>query len=105
MNKSNNNDPYGFTDQLDEASWDMLEDHHKRGALFLVDQQLDIVTVATAIARDDLGQVKVWLDADQVSKPSDEQVELWKETPKKKVVQFLIVQPYVIVQSLEKTLH
>lgn len=105
MNKTTKNDPYGFTDQLDKASWDMLKDHHERGAVFLVDEQLDIVTVATAIARDNFGQVKLWLEADQIAKVSDQLVEAWEKEPSKKVVNFLIVQPYVIVQRIDKTLH
>ena len=32
------------------ASWDMLTDHHERGALFIVNGQLDMAVVGAAIS-------------------------------------------------------
>lgn len=105
MTETKKNDPFDFTNQIDKASWDMLKDHHDRGAVFLVDHKLDIVNVATAIAKDELSQVKLWLDANQLSQVSEEQIKEWESTPSKKVVNFLIVQPYVIIQVIEQDLQ
>ncbi len=43
---------------VDEASWELLADHHKRGAVFLV-KDLDIVDVGAAMANDDSANVKL----------------------------------------------
>lgn len=100
--KQDTNDPYNFTGQLDEASWDLLKQHHERGAVFLLDESLDLVEVATAIAKDSFELVKGWLDAKKLRPLSSQEVENWEKMPNEKVVKFLIVQPYVIIKKILK---
>jgi len=91
-------DPFDFQNQVDEADWSLLAPHHTRGALFIVDRELDLVEVATAIAQDDLNRVQIWLGNSQLRRPSEEEEKSWSEDQHRKMAQFLIVQPYVIIQ-------
>lgn len=82
-------------EDIDKASWDMLEVHHERGAVFVVKAPLALEDVGCAIAMDDVGLVKVWLDNKEFYKleeiPSD-------ADKKERQIPFLIVQPYVLIQ-------
>jgi hypothetical protein len=96
-------DPFEFAEQIDEASWDMLKPHHERGAVFMLSDQLNLVEVATAIAKDDVGKVKSWLESKEMRQISEEEVELWEKMDREKIVNFLIVQPYVIIQKIQRS--
>jgi hypothetical protein len=82
-------------DDIEKASWEMLKDHHERGAVFLVDPALDLTDVGACIALDDVNMIKIWLDNGQFTKlesipENDDQ--------KKRDIKFLIIQPYVLIQ-------
>lgn len=102
MSDKNNADPFKFEDQIDEANWEMLKDHHTRGAVFLVDNSLDLVTVATAVAKDSVELVKTWLNSEKLRSLNEQEIAIWEAMPKEKVIKFLIVQPYVLVQKVLK---
>lgn len=89
---------FDFTGEIDKASWPMLKDHHKRGAVFVVGNDLDLSTVADAIARDDVSQVKIWLDNGQFKKLDDDQTKTFSDNPVDYFVHFVIVQPYVLIK-------
>lgn len=91
---------FDFRDEIDKASWVMLKDHHKRGAVFIVDKELDLSTVAKAVSKDEVGQVKIWLDNGQFKKLEDEQTTNFSENPLDYIVNFIIVRPYVLIQFL-----
>ena len=55
-------------DDIDQASWEMLEVHHERGAVFIVDSALNLIDVGAAIAVDEVNTVKIWLDNGQFKK-------------------------------------
>ena len=77
--------------------WKPLEAHAKRGGLILVDPRLDLVDVAVAVAADDTGRVEGWMARRQLLKPTQNQIELWRqETDERFTV--VIVQPYVLAQ-------
>lgn len=87
-----------FESEIEECDWDMLRPHHERGAVFIVTENLDLVSVATALAEDNVSQVKIWLDNKDFYK-LEETKELENE-PFKKFAKFLIVQPYVLVKTM-----
>lgn len=97
-----NQDPYKFLEQVDEASWELLKQHHERGAVFIADESLDLIDVATAVAKDSVDEVQSWLSSKLLRPLKDEEVSVWEKMPKEKVVKFLIVQPYVIVKKIFK---
>ena len=90
---------FDFRDEIDKASWPMLKDHHKRGAVFVVASELELSVVADAIATDKVNQVKIWLDNGQFKKLEDEDTKDFSEDPLDYIFNFIIVQPYVLVQS------
>ncbi|MBE9127730.1 MULTISPECIES: DUF2288 domain-containing protein [unclassified Coleofasciculus] len=84
---------------VDEATWDLLIPHVKRDAVIFVTQELNLVDVGVAIARDDILSIQSWISKQQLHKPFSEQLADWN-TDKTKRFQALIVQPYVLVQEL-----
>jgi len=80
------------------SDWRSLAPHHARGALFLVEGELDPLDAAVAVARDDTGRVAEWIATGQLRKPTDEEATTWGadlDTP----FEFLIVQPFVIART------
>ncbi|MAZ49568.1 MAG: hypothetical protein CME65_13490 [Halobacteriovoraceae bacterium] len=88
-----------FESEIEKCDWDMLKPHHERGAVFIVGESLELVTVAMALAEDNVSQVKIWLDNKDFYK-LEETSEFEKE-PFRKFAHFLIVQPYVLVKIID----
>lgn len=82
-------------DDIDKASWDMLKVHHERGAVFIVDSNLELVDVGASIALDEVNIIKIWLDNEQFKKLDEipENVDMFVRD-----INFLIIQPYVLIQ-------
>ena len=86
-----------LANEVHRVDWQPLAAHARRGGLVLVDTRLDLVEVAVAVAQDDTVQVQRWMEARQLLKPTDAQVDSWKsETEERFTV--VIVQPYVLAQ-------
>ncbi|MBW2510326.1 MAG: DUF2288 domain-containing protein [Deltaproteobacteria bacterium] len=94
-----------MTDELRErlandvhrVDWRPLAPHAKRGGLVLVDVALDLVEVAVAVARDDSENVRRWMNAGQLLRPTSAQLERWKDETQDRFTA-VIVQPYVLAQ-------
>ncbi len=84
---------------IDEATWDCLMPHAKRDFIIFVTQELDLLDVGMAIARDDVVSVQHWISTQQVHKPFPDQLASWNSNQAKRF-QALIVQPYVLIQEL-----
>lgn len=82
-------------DEIEKASWDMLKIHHERGAVFVVDSNLELVDVGASIALDEVNSIKIWLDNEQFKKLDEipEDVDMFVRD-----IKFLIIQPYVLIQ-------
>lgn len=78
--------------------WRDLKDHAERGAIFLLDQDLDLGEVATRIAADDVAAISRWIQEKKIDRPKIEQIETWN-TMQAKAFRFAIVQPYVLIQE------
>ena len=77
------------------VSWEALSPHAERGALFWVDQSLDLVEVGVSLALDDSSSVKAWHEA-QLLLPAA------ALNPKQfAAFRFLIIQPFVLAMPLE----
>lgn len=82
-----------------EVSWDALNDHHKREAVFLVSPELDLTDVATKIAIDDVEAIRTWMKDALLKKPSGDEI-LEFQNDDELSFNFIIVQPYILVQEL-----
>lgn len=85
--------------QIDTITWPWLRPHYQREGLFLVIPALDLATVAAAVASDDAGAVRGWLEQGAVRRPSVADVEGWESTPERKF-KMLIVQPFVLIAEV-----
>lgn len=86
--------------EIDKASWDMLIEHHTRGAVFIVAPNLSLVKVATAIAVDDSSLVAIWLKNKEFQKVTEIEKAGYEKNPKEKKFEFIIVQPYVLIREI-----
>jgi hypothetical protein len=86
-----------LTNELAPMDWGAIMPHAKRDAVIVVDPSLDLVTVATAIATDQVSQVNHWISELLIHKPSQRELTAWNEQPTQEF-QTLIVQPYVLIQ-------
>jgi len=88
-----------FKSDLAEVTWKDLRIHLQRDAIIIVADELDLVTVAVAVADDDKAKVEGWIGAGQLVKPMVEQAEAW-EAELDKPFRILIVQPFILVQPV-----
>lgn len=89
-----------FKSEVEQADWAALKDHNKRGALFIIDKNLKLEEVANAFARDFSSVVKIWLDSKELQIVDDKMAEDFAKNEFEKLANFLIVQPYVLMQLL-----
>lgn len=82
---------------LATISWQEILPHAKRDAVVVIDQDLDILAVAEAIALDDSSQVNNWISHELLTKPSSQQLTKWNSDPELAFTA-AIVQPFVIIQ-------
>lgn len=87
--------------EIEKADWNMLIPHHEKETVFLLASDLDLVGAGVAIAEDNSQLVSMWLKDKKLARPTDEQVENFKKDEYKKLFNFLIIQPYVIIQLIK----
>jgi hypothetical protein len=86
-----------LTNEVHRVDWKPLAAHAKRGGLILVDTALDLVEVAVAVATDDSANVARWMNAQQLTKPTEDQIGSWEGDSEDRFT-IVIVQPYVLAQ-------
>lgn len=89
-----------FKQDLAEVPWKDLRIHLQRDAVIIVADDLDLVEVAVAVAKDDKQCVEGWISAEKLVKPTAEQAKTW-ESELEKPFRMLIVQPFILVQPVE----
>lgn len=77
-----------------------LSAHIERGVVLVVDDALDLVHVAVAVASDDAPAVTGWIEQTRLAHPTPNQVEAWRGENTLEF-QVVIVRPYVLVQPLK----
>lgn len=85
-------------EELQEAPWAWIVPHHRKGTVFIVNRSLDIVDVGVALAENDTKSVEAWIEKNMITRPTADQAEAW-ELNSECMFQFLIVQPYVLIQD------
>ena len=88
-----------FKQDLAEVCWKDLRIHLQRDAIIIVAAELDLVDVATVVAKDDKVKVANWIGEGQLVKPTAEQINAW-ESALEKPFRVLIVQPFILVQMV-----
>jgi hypothetical protein len=86
-----------LAEELASMDWGTIMPHAKRDAVIVVDPSLDLVTVATAIATDQVNQVNHWISELLIHKPSEAELTDWNNQPDQEF-QTLIVQPFVLIK-------
>ena len=84
-------------EEVNEANWPMLSIHHKRDALLFVDSSLDLVDVGIAIAKDNVQEVGLWQLEKKLRVPSAEDLQNLQKKSTEYLVNFLIIQPFVLI--------
>ena len=87
-----------LSEELQSVEWDALIPHFERDAVVEVDSTLNIIDVGVALANDNSTLVAGWLQSGHLLKPTKEQSQAWSES--KSFFQFIIVQPYVLIQKV-----
>lgn len=86
-----------------KLAWEELQRHFARGVVVVVADDLDLVEVATAMARDDSAAFEGWLRAGKVERAGTEHAERWnQEAP---VMWAVVVAPWVLVQEAHDPVH
>jgi len=82
-----------------QIPWSSLQRFFAQGTAIWVDQGLDLVDVALAVAEDSAERVGFWMSEGSVSKVSDTQARDWIQNDA--VVWAVVVRPWVLVQESE----
>ena len=88
--------------EVEIADWDMLRVHHERQSVFIVDQAIDLLDAGVAVATDNSSLVSIWLTDNKLVRPDDKKVEELETKKFEKIFNFIIIQPYVLVQFISK---
>jgi hypothetical protein len=84
--------------ELMTAAWIDLKDHAERNAVFLVSQDLDLITVGEKIVTDESSTVASWINDGSLVRPSLAQMKTWENDNGKSFL-FLILQPHILIQE------
>lgn len=87
--------------EIDQADWSMLKPHYEKNAVFLIEADIDLITAGVAVAEDKSQIVSMWLTDKKMYRPTDEQVKSFEADQYKKRFNFIIIQPYVLVQLID----
>lgn len=77
--------------------WRDLQRFFASGSTLAVSPELDLLTVATAMAQDQTGAVQAWLDQGQLGPVQDDQAHRWHEADT--TLWALVIKPWVLVQE------
>ncbi|QIB04688.1 DUF2288 domain-containing protein [Pseudomonas fluorescens] len=78
-------------------TWKELEPFFAKGALLWVDQALDLIAAAEAVAQDEGTKVAAWLAADQLAKLSETRaLDFLERDPQLWAV---VVSPWIMIQE------
>lgn len=81
-------------------SWPELERLFAAGKVIKVGAELDLITVAEAMARDDASQVRQWMQSEQVGLLDDDSAQRWAAmSAKPSPLWAVVVNPWVLVQE------
>lgn len=80
------------------ATWRDLDESGHLQSMFLVDDELDLVDVGMALAKNEVDVVRDWLDSGRLRRPSSTELEAWRGEPDAPF-ELLIISPFVLIQE------
>ena len=86
--------------ETSKLRWTELQRHYAGGIVVAVDETLDLIAVAVAIARDDAAAVKKWMADGRLARVSDIQAAAWLQVDLE--MWAVVVKPWVLVQRVER---
>lgn len=89
-----------FNAQTARLGWQELVRHFARGVVVKVASDMDLVTVAAALARDRADEVDAWTRAGKIQRAGDDDAREWHE--RDSVFWAVVVAPWVLVQEFHK---
>jgi hypothetical protein len=89
-----------FQEERAEASIDDLKVHQKRRAIVLVSKTLDLLEVSSLVALDEKSSIEKWLNQGLLINIDDVHFQKICDQGKQNF-SFIIVQPFVLIQSLQ----
>ena len=83
-----------------ESTWPHLKKHYTRASLFLV-SGVSLLEVAQAVSQDNKTRIAGLLQAEQLRRPTPEEVRRWASPGEESSLRFsfVIVQPFVFVEQ------
>lgn len=82
-------------------TWAELVRHFARGVVVSVDQDLDLIEVASSMAEDDTAAMGRWLESAQVVRANDDHARDW--TAREPDFLCIVTAPWVLVQERRPT--
>lgn len=79
-----------------QIPWKELQRYFASGLVIRVNEELDLVDVATRVAKDDTAAVSRWMSENRLGKVDDEQAQTWLEADAQ--VWAVVVRPWILVQ-------
>ena len=86
--------------ETSKLRWTELQRHYAGGNVVVVDEGLDLIAVAAAIARDDTASVRKWMADGLLARVSDIQAAAWLQVDLE--MWAVVVKPWVLVQWVER---
>ena len=86
--------------ETSKLKWTELQRHYAGGNVVVIDEALDLIAVAVAIARDDAAAVKKWMADGRLARVSDIQAAAWLQADVE--LWAVVVKPWVLVQRVQR---
>lgn len=79
-------------------NWIELQPHFARGALIVIDAELDLVKIASAFIKDDSARISELMRGEKLRKPGITDAEHWHDAGQE--FWAIVVAPWVLVQEI-----
>jgi hypothetical protein len=91
---------FDFSNEIQKGKWELLKPHYERETVFIVNDPLDLQTVAHCLAKDQVSILKIWLDNNEVVKLEEDAIAPLVNNPTSELFDFLIVQPFILIKFI-----
>ncbi len=83
---------------LGPAEWSLIRKQMTKDSVIVVATTLELIEVALAVARNEEGRVKAWIESGEVTKPDLAMLSDWEKTPERTFL-CVVVHPFVLIQK------
>ena len=82
-----------------QVAWTELQRFFAQGSVVWLDDSLDLIEVAHAIAHDNTTAIKAWMDDGNLAQVSDDQAQRWLKEDT--WLWSVVVRPLILVQNIQ----